>query len=68
VFQPMIGSIAFIGYVFELEDGVSASDFAANLKQNANMRWNICVEAEETVTSVAGNKVFFVMCPKQFEE
>ncbi len=68
VFQPMIGSIAFIGYVFELEDGVSASDFAANLKKNANKRWNICVEAEEMVTSVAGNKVFFVMCPEAFEE
>lgn len=68
VFQPMIGSIAFIGYVFELEDGVSASDFVANLKKNANKRWNICVEAEEMVTGTAGNKVFFVMCPKAFEE
>ncbi len=68
VFQPMIGSIAFIGYVFELDDGVSASDFVANLKNSANLRWNICVEAEEMVTGVVGNKVFFVMCPKNFEE
>ena len=68
VFQPMIGSIAFIGYVFEVEDGVSASDFAAKLKKNANLRWNICVEAEEMVTGTSGNKVFFVMCPKSFEE
>ncbi len=68
VFQPMIGSIAFIGYVFELEDGVSASDFAANLKKNANKRWNICVEADEMVTGIVGNKVFFVMCPNSFEE
>ena len=68
VFQPMIGSIAFIGYVFELEDGVNASDFVSNLKKNANKRWNICTEAEEMVTSVVGNKVFFVMCPKNFEE
>ena len=68
VFQPMIGSIAFIGYVFELEDGVSAKDFIANLKSSANLRWNICVEAEEMVAGSSGNKVFFVMCPKQFEE
>ncbi len=68
VFQPMIGSIAFIGYVFELDDGVSSSDFVANLKNSANLRWNICVEAEEMVTGVVGNKVFFVMCPKSFEE
>ena len=67
-FGPMIGSIAFIGYVFELEDGVSASDFIANLKKNANLRWNICVEAEEMVAGSSGNKVFFVMCPKTFEE
>ena len=68
VFQPMIGSIAFIGYVFEVDDGTSASDFAQNLKKNANKRWNICVEADEMATSVVGNKVFFVMCPKSFEE
>ena len=67
-FGPMIGSIPFIGYVFELEDGVSASDFIANLKKNANLRWNICVEAEEMVAGSSGNKVFFVMCPKAFEE
>lgn len=67
-FGPMIGSIAFIGYVFELEDRVLAKDFIANLKKNANLRWNICVEAEEMVTGSSGNKVFFVMCPKQFEE
>ena len=67
-FGPMMGSIAFIGYVFEVEDGVNASDFAANLKKNANKRWQICVEAEEVVTGTVGNKVFFVMCPKAFEE
>lgn len=67
-FGPMIGSIAFIGYVFELDGSVSASDFIANLKKNANLRWNICVEAEEMVAGSSGNKVFFVMCPKTFEE
>ena len=67
-FGPMMGSIAFVGYVFELEDGVSASDFIANLKKNANLRWNICVEAEEMVAGSSGNKVFFVMCPKTFQE
>ena len=67
-FGPMIGSIAFIGYVFELDGSISASDFIANLKKNANLRWNICVEAEEMVAGSSGNKVFFVMCPKNFEE
>jgi hypothetical protein len=37
------------------------------LKDNADPRWNICVEAEETVCEQVGNKVFFVMCPKSLE-
>ncbi len=68
MFAPMIGSIAFVGYVFELSDGVDASAFIANLKSNANRRWNICVEADEMVTGSVGNKVFFVMCPTSLEE
>ncbi|MBQ7040303.1 MAG: hypothetical protein IJN39_07015, partial [Clostridia bacterium] len=68
VFMPMIGSIAFIGYVFELNDAKDVSSFISNLKANANPRWNICVEAEETVTGSYGNKVFFVMCPTSLED
>lgn len=64
MFGPVIGSVPFVGYVFALEDGVSASDFISTLKSNADLRWNICVEAEEMVAGSAGNKVFFVMCNK----
>lgn len=67
-FGPMIGSVPFIGYIFVLEDGTNASDFIATLKKNADLRWNICVEAEEMVSGSAGNKVFFVMCPKEFTQ
>ncbi|MBR5236466.1 MAG: hypothetical protein IKW06_03750 [Clostridia bacterium] len=68
MFGPVIGSVPFIGYVFVLEDGTDASGFIATLKANADLRWNICVEAEEMVAGSAGNKVFFVMCPKEFSE
>ncbi len=67
-FLPMIGSIAFVGYIFELDSTADTSAFVANLKSNANPRWNICTEAEETVTEVVGNKVFFLMCPTTIEE
>ena len=67
-FAPMIGSIPFVGYVFELEDGADVEAFMQNLSDNADPRWNICVEAEETVVESADNMVFFVMCPAQFEE
>jgi len=65
---PMIGSIAFVGYVFELESAADAPAFRAMLEKSANLRWNICVEAEEMVSGTSGNKVFFVMCPKSLEE
>lgn len=66
-FAPMIGSIAFVGYVFDLEEGTDAAAFMLTLKDNADPRWNICVEAEETICEQVGNKVFFVMCPKSLE-
>ncbi len=67
VFMPMIGSIPFIGYVFELGSASEVSAFIAKLEANANPRWNICVTADETVTGSYGNKVFFVMCPTSLE-
>ena len=68
MFGPVIGSIPFVGYVFVLEDGADASAFVSTLKSSADLRWNICVEADEMVAGSSGNKVFFVMCPKTFEE
>lgn len=68
MFGPAIGTIPFIGYVFELEDGTDVEAFKTTLKDNANLRWNICTEAEEMVVESEGNKVFFVMCPTSFEE
>lgn len=68
MFAPMIGAIPFVGYIFELESGADASAFVSTLRSNANMRWNVCSEAEEMVTGISGNKVFFVMCPKNFDE
>ena len=67
MFAPMIGSIPFVGYVFELEEGTDGEAFMQTLKDNADPRWNICVEAEEMVVSQTGNKVFFVMCPTSLE-
>lgn len=68
MFAPMIGTIPFVGYVFTLEDGANASDFISTLKSAANLRWNICTSADEMVAGSSGNKVFFVMSPKSFEQ
>lgn len=64
MFGPMMGSVAFIGYVFELEEGADVEGFMTNLTENCNPRWNICVEAEQTVVGAYNNMVFFLMCPK----
>lgn len=68
MFAPMIGTIPFVGYVFTLEDSAKASDFISTLKSAANLRWNICTSADEMVAGSSGNKVFFVMSPKSFEQ
>lgn len=61
-FSPMIGSIPFVGYVFEVED---AAAFREKLLSVADPRWNICTEAAETVCVTDGNYVFFTMCPEE---
>ena len=63
MFAPMIGTIPFVGYVFVLEEGADAEAFVQTLKDNADPRWNICTEADETIAEHVGNTVFFVMCP-----
>ncbi len=68
MFAPMMSSIAFVGYIFELEEDADVEAFKTTLKDSANLRWNICVEAEELVVENEGSKVFFLMCPKSFEQ
>lgn len=68
MFGPMIGTIPFIGYIFKLADGADVEAFKTLLKDNANLRWNICTAAEELVVENEGNTVFFLMCPTSFEQ
>jgi len=65
MFAPNIGTIPFIGYVFEA--GENSASLAEKLKANANPRWNICTEAEETIIEEKNGKVFFLMCPKSLD-
>lgn len=67
LYMPMIGSIPFIGYIFELAEGADVAAFVQTLSDKANPRWNICVTAEQTVAGAYGNTVFFLMCPTSLE-
>ncbi len=68
MFGPMMGTIPFVGYIFVLEDGADVDAFEDKLENNANLRWNICTEAEELIVESEDNTVFFLMCPKEFDE
>ena len=61
---PMIGTIPFVAYIFEVDN---PEEFTSNLKEQANLRWNICTEADEMQTTIVDNYVFFVMSPSNFE-
>lgn len=68
MFGPMMGTIPFVGYIFVLEDETDVEAFKTTLKDNANLRWNVCTEAEEITVDSEGSTVFFLMSPKEFEE
>ena len=63
-FAPMIGSIPFVGYIFKVDGDVNA--FMDTLRANADLRWNICTEADEMLCEAVGNTVFFLMAPASF--
>lgn len=62
---PMIGTIPFVAYVFEVEN---PEEFAKTLEDNAQLNWNICTQADEMKTAIVDNYVFFIMSPTSFEE
>ena len=66
VFAPMIGSIPFIAYVFSVSDDISG--FIQTLKDSADLRWNICTQADEMICEANGSKVLFVMSPTSFDD
>ena len=68
LYMPFIGSIPFIGYIFDLAEGADVAAFVKGLEDNCNPRWNICVTADQTVIGTKGNRVFFLMCPATLDE
>lgn len=63
--RPMIGSIPFVAYIFEVEN---AEQFAENLKSSADLRWNICTEADDLEVATVDDYVFFIMSPENFDQ
>lgn len=57
--------VAFISYVFELEEGADVEAFIKSIDTNKDARWNGCTEAEMSAIGAYENKVFFIMCNKE---
>ncbi len=68
MFGPTINTIPFIGYIFELEKDTDVEQFMQDIRNNANLRWNICTEAEQLIVENKGDKVIVIMGPEKFEE
>lgn len=67
MFGPAIGTIPFVGYVFDLSDDTDVDEFVQTIEDNADLRWNICTEADELVVENKGDKVVVIMTPESFE-
>ena len=65
VLTPMISSIAFICYVFEVSEDIDG--FAKNVEEKANPSWNICVTADDKLVDTNNGFVLVVMAPTSFE-
>lgn len=68
IFAPSISTIPFIGYIFVLDENADVDVFTSTLKENANLRWNICTEAEELIVESVDHTVFFLMSPRHLGE
>ncbi len=66
-FAPMIGTIPFVGYIFELAEDADVNAYIDNLESLADPSWNVCVTAEQTIIGAVGNTVFFLMCNTSLE-
>ena len=65
MFAPMIGTIPFVGYIFETDN---TELLMSEIEANASLNWNICTTADEMLVKTHDNYVFFVMSPYTFGE
>lgn len=68
MFGPTINTIPFIGYIFDLDKDTDVEQFMQDIRDNANLRWNICTEAEQLIVENKGDKVIVIMGPEKFEK
>lgn len=66
VSEPMINAIAHSLVLLMVPDGTDVESLAANIKENADPRKWICVEAEKTEVVYSKNVIMLVMSAEDF--
>ena len=62
VSEPMVGSIPHSVVLVRLNDAKDAETVVAKIKENANPRKWICVEAKNVIVKSQGDLVILIMC------
>lgn len=65
VHSPIASSIAHLVLLIEPAEGKDAEQYAKELKQSANPRWQTCVEADTVKYAVKDGIILFIMTDSQ---
>ncbi len=66
-FMPGMMGVAFMGFIFRVEDGGDVEAFKTQLNEIANPAWNVCTTADTVICESAGNYVYFHMLVTDLE-
>ncbi len=63
MFAPFAAGYAFMGYVFELEEGADVKAFVQTLNDNCDLRWMVCMTADMSTIGAVDNYVLAILSP-----
>ncbi len=61
VFCPQVDPSDFLGYVFRVKDGNDVNTFVSQLREKADLAFNVCVVLKNLTVEAEGNYVLFMM-------
>ena len=67
-FEADVTEETLLEQIDALNKDADVDGFMNSLKENANLRWNVCTAADEMTVTNVGNTVFFLMAPLSFED
>ena len=68
MFGPAMGTIPFVGYIFELAEGADVEAIKKTIKDKVNPRKWVCVEAENVYVESKGDLIILIMSNELAED